>query len=184
MSVNAFKQECNKIIAHLQGSFKRLQLWRASTGLVDDIHVYVESWGQHQKMNQIANISTLDAQTLKIEPWDKSVLSDIEKAVYDADIWLTPQNQGDYVMIKVPQLNEERRKELTKIVSRDWEDAKIALRNKRHDVRKEVEKAFDDDEISENEKNAKENTIDDIIKEYNAKVDELVTSKKDDVMKI
>ena len=72
-----------------------------------------------QSMNQIANISTIDPQTLKIEPWDKKVLPDIEKAIYDANIGLAPQNQGDYILVKVPQLTQERRQEMSKVVTRE-----------------------------------------------------------------
>lgn len=137
-----------------------------------------------QKLNQVASIWTIDAQTLKIEPWDKSIISDIEKAIYDANNGLTPQNQWDYIMIKIPALTQERRKEVVKTVHADWEDAKIALRNKRHDARKDTETAFKAEEISEDERKGRENKIDEIVKEYNDKVDALVKWKSEDVMKV
>lgn len=137
-----------------------------------------------QKLNQIANISTMDAQTIKIEPWDKAVLKDIEKAIYDANLGFTPQNQWDYIMIKVPPMTTERRTELSKVVSRDGEDAKIAIRNKRHDARKHLDHQFAAEEISENEKNGGYNTIDDITKKYNEEIDRMVKAKGEEVMAV
>ena len=184
MDINELKQACDKIITHLQHSFMHLQLWRASSWIFEEIHVHVTSWGMDQKMNQVANITTLDAQTVKIEPRDKSTLADIEKAIYDAKLWFTPQNQWDYIMVKIPPLTQERRKELSKVVSRDWEDAKIALRNKRHDARKTAEIQEKNDEISKDEKTWIENKIDDVVKSYNEQVDQMVKDKSEEVMKV
>ncbi len=184
LQIADLNHECKKILDHLQQSFLRLQLWRASTWLVEEVHVFVKSRWMDQKLNQVANISTMDAQTLKIEPRDKSTLADIEKAIYDAQLWLTPQNQWDYLMIKIPPLTQERRKELTKVVSSDGEDAKIALRNKRHDARKHIETLYKNEEISEDQKKADEQEIDDIVKKYNDIIDDLVKQKSAEVMKV
>lgn len=135
-------------------------------------------------MNQVANIVIMDSQTLKIEPWDKAVLSDIEKAIYDANIGLTPQNQWDYLMIKVPPLTTDRRKDLTKVVARDGEDAKVAIRNKRHDARKQCELQFKADDMSENTRKSIEKQVDEIAKEYNDKIDHMVKAKGEEVMKV
>ena len=179
-----FEQACTKIIEHLETSFKHLQLWRASTGLVEEIHVHVTSWGMDQKLNQVANIGITDPQTLKVEPWDKAILADVEKAIYDADIWLTPLNQWEYLMIKVPPMTTERRSEMTKVVSRDGEDAKIAVRNKRHDARKHAEVQFKADEISENTRHSIENKVDEHSKKINDQIDAMVKWKSEEVMKI
>jgi len=184
MTITELTKACDKIIAHLEHSFMHLQLWRASSWIFEEMHVHVVSWWMDQKMNQVANITTLDAQTVKIEPWDKSTLSDIEKAIYDSNLGFTPQNQWDYIMIKVPPLTQERRKELSKVVSRDGEDAKIALRNKRHDARKTAELQEKNDEISKDEKTGRENKIDDIVKWYNERVDQMVKDKWEEVMKV
>lgn len=184
MTWNELRSACDKVVAHLEQSFMRIQMWRASTWLVEELHVHIASRWMDQKLNQIASIGTIDNQTLKIEPWDKSVMSDIEKAIYDANIGLTPQNQWDYIMIKVPPLTQERRKEVVKVVHRDWEDAKIALRNKRHDARKWIDNQFKAEEISENEKNSRENEVDKIVKEYNEKVESHVKAKSEEIMKV
>ncbi len=137
-----------------------------------------------QKLNQVASITTIDSQTLKIEPWDKSILKDVEKAIYDADIGLTPLNQWEYLLIKVPPLNEERRREVTKIVSRDAEDAKVAIRNHRHDARKALETQHKNDEISENEKWSSEKQIDEMAKKYGDEIDTMAKTKSEEVMKL
>lgn len=184
MDINQFKNACEKTLDHLEQSFMRLQLGRASSGLVEEMHVHIHSWGMDQKLNQVASINTIDSQTLKIEPWDKSILKDIEKAIYDANIGFTPLNQWDYILIKVPPLTQERRVEVTKIVSRDGEDAKVAIRNHRHDARKAVENQFKNDEISENEKWASEKQIDEIAKKYSDQIDAMAKAKSEEVMKL
>jgi len=123
---------------------------RATSSLVDNISV-AASYGV-MKMNQIANIVVMDAQTLKIEPWDKSMSPAIEKAIYDANNGLTPQNDGDYVMIKIPMLTKERRQEVAKQVSKMGEDTKIALRKIRQDANKDIGKLHEAKELSDDAK--------------------------------
>jgi len=182
--VSNFRTSWQKIIQHLEQAFWRLSLGRANSGLVEEIHVHVTSRGMDQKLNQVANIVISDSQTIKIEPRDKTVLKDIDKAIYDANLGFAPQNQWDYLLIKVPPLTTDRRRDLTKIVSRDGEDAKIAIRNKRHDARKQTELQFKAEEMSENTKKSIENEVDDIAKEFNDKIDEIVKNKAEDVMKV
>lgn len=184
MDISSFQQACTKTIHFLEQTFGQLHLWRASSGLVEHIDVYIPSRGMSQKINQIANIIVMDAQTLKIEPWDKSTLASIEKWIYDADLWFTPRNNGDHILIAVPPLNQERRKELTKIVSKEWEEAKIGIRNHRHDIRKMIETALKNDEISENEQTALEKQIDEATKKYNDTIDQHVRIKSEEIMKI
>ncbi len=182
--VSDFEGACKKIVHHLEQAYAHLQLGRASAGLVEEMHVHVTSRDMQQKLNQVANITTIDSQTLKIEPWDKSALADIEKAIYDADIWLTPQNQWDYIMIKVPPLTSERRKDVVKVVSREWEDAKIAVRNKRHDARKQAELQFKADDMSENTRKSIEKQVDETAKKINDQIESMAKNKWEEVMKI
>ena len=184
MDITPFQQACTKSISFLEQTFWQLHLWRASSGLVEHIDVFIPSWGMTQKINQIANIIIMDAQTIKIEPWDKSTLASIEKWIYDADLWFTPRNYGDHILISVPPLNQERRKELTKLVSKEWEETKIAIRNHRHDMRKIIETALKNEEISENEQTATEKQIDELTKKYNEMIDQHVKVKSEEIMKI
>ncbi|UFX83077.1 ribosome recycling factor [Candidatus Absconditicoccus praedator] len=174
----------NKSIKHLENELASLQLGRASTSLVDGIDVFVSSWGMTQKINQLGNTTILDAQSIKIQPWDKSIVSDIEKAIYNSGLGLTPINQGDGIIINIPPLTQERRKELVKYVNKLGENTKISLRNIRHDTLKDIKTQYQQEEISENEKNLKEEEIDKTMKEFNQKVDEITKNKSDEIMKI
>jgi len=126
----------------------------------------------------------MDAQTIKIEPYSKNELKIIEKGIIDSDLWFNPLNQGDYIMIKVPALTTERRQELTKIVHKEWEEAKVAIRNLRQESRNTLDKQFKAKEVSEDEKSATEKQIDEITKKSNDKIDELVKVKSEEVMKV
>ena len=178
------KQKMQQVLKHLDNEFSTLQIWRASTSLIDNVDVYIPSWGMTQKMSQVASTSLIDWQTIKIQPWDKWTMSSIEKWIYDANLGLTPINQGDYVMIKVPPLTQDRRKELGKIVSKIWEESKIALRNIRQDYLKDIKKQFDEKTISEDEKKRYEKEIDDMIKQHSKQIDDHVDAKSQEIMKV
>lgn len=184
MDIAPYKSSMEKVLQHLQIEFSTLQIGRASTGLVENIDVFIPAYGMTQKLPQLGNVSLMDSQTIKIEAWDKSTYSSIEKAIYDANIGLTPQNQGEYIMIKIPPLNTERRKELTKLVAKMGEDAKVRLRNVRHDIIDAVKKEFTEKTISEDQKKAYEGEPDDITKDFAAKVDLAVKAKSDDIMTV
>lgn len=126
----------------------------------------------------------MDAQTIKIEPYSKNELKVIEKWIIESDLWFNPLNQGEYIMIKVPALTTERRQELTKIVHKEGEESKIAIRNLRQDLRNDIDKAFKAKELSENEKTTLEKQIDEITKKYNEKIEELAKVKAEEVMKV
>lgn len=184
MILTTFRQSCDKTLSHLQETFSHLQLGRASTWLVESIDVFVHSRGTTQKLNQVGNISIMDSQTLRIEPRDKKALSDIEKAIYESGLGLTPLNHGDHILIKVPPLTEERRRDLTKFVGKDGEEAKVGIRNHRQTARKEIEKQFKEEQISENEKGGLEKKIDEITKEYTDTIEEMTKTKSQEIMKI
>ena len=137
-----------------------------------------------QKLPQLGNVSLMDSQTIRIEAWDKSTYSSIEKAIYDSNIGLTPQNQGEYIMIKIPPLTTERRKDLTKLVAKMGEEGKVRLRNVRHDGMDQIKKEFTDKTISEDQKKAHEGELDDMTKEYASKIDTAVKAKSEDIMKV
>ncbi len=173
-----------KVLQHLRENYAHLQLGRATTSLVEHMQIYVPSRWSTTGLNSLANVSLMDAQTIKIEPYSKNELKAIEKWIIESDLWFNPLNQGDYIMIKVPTLTTERRQELTKIVHKEAEEAKVALRNLRQDTRNELEKHFKAKEISENEKTATEKQIDETTKKYNEKIDELAKAKAEEVMKV
>lgn len=182
MDTTVYKTQMDKSLNYLENEFMWLQLGRATTWLVDNITVHASYWDM--KIPQIAHVTILDTQTIKIEPWDKKECWAIAKAIYDAELWLAPQNEWMHVLIKVPALTQERRDEISKKVKSMWEETKAKFRVIRQDAMKATKKLLEDKEISENENKVNEANIDELTKEYNTKVDNLVKAKSDEVMKI
>lgn len=168
---------------YLLKEFGWLQLGRAHSGLVENIsfEAYTD---MYQKVKDVASIVTMDPQTLKIEPWDKSVMSKMEKAIYDSWLGLAPQNQGDYLMIKIPPLTQERRKELVKYCEKLAEQQKVTLRNIRQDAMKEIKKQFDEKTISEDQKKFLENEVDIETKKRVDKITHATAWKNEEIMKV
>jgi ribosome recycling factor len=184
MPIQSLKTELHKAHEYFLDQLLGLQVGKASPRLIENIDCYIPSWGMEQKISQIANVTMIDNQTLKIEPWDKGTLSSIEKWIYDSGTGLTPQGMGDYTLVKIPPMTTERRRDLTKLVSKMGEEAKIAVRNIRHDILKDIKASVDAKTMSETEQEAFEKEVEKIVKEYNSKIDEEVKIKSDDVMKV
>ena len=182
MDMSPYKQQMDKSIAYFETELKALQVGRASTGLVENISVEA-SYGE-MKVPQIAHVTLIDGQTIRIEPRDKNEIKHIEKAIYDANIWLAPQNEGSYILVKIPALTQERRTEITKQVKAMGEEIKWRIRVTRQDAMKDNKTTFDAKEIGEDEKNRNEKDIDTLTKSMNEKVDELVKNKSDEVMTV
>ena len=172
----------DKAIKHLELEFSKLQVWRANPSLIEDVKV--EQYGSMQAIQNLATISTLDSQTLSIKPWDKTVIHPIAKAISEAWLWLNPQTMADSILIKIPPLTEERRKDIVKIAKKLLEEAKIAIRNSRQDSLKEIKKALDNKEISEDEEKKYEKDLQELVNDANKKVEELFNKKQEDIMKI
>jgi len=182
MDLSPSKQQMQKVMDYFQTELKSIQVWRASAGMLDNINVQAE-YGT-MKIPQMWHISTLDSKTLKVESRDKKQLGAITKAIYDADLWLAPQNEWEYILVKVPSLTEERREEISKKVKFMWEEAKAQIRNARQDVKNESKKLFTDKDISEDEHKNNEIDIDNLTKDKNNEIDTLVKEKIEDIMKI
>ncbi len=177
-----YKTQMEKALKYLETEFMWLQLGRASVALVENITVHASYWDM--KIPQIAHVTILDPQTLKIEPWDKKECGAIAKAIYDAELGLAPQNESTHVLIKIPALTQERRDEIGKKVKSMWEDTKAKIRVTRQDAMKATKKLLEDKQISENENKANEANIEDLTKDFNTKIDNLVKAKVEEVMKI
>jgi ribosome recycling factor len=176
------KDWITKAIAHLDFEFSKLQLWRANPNLVEDI--IVEQYWVPTPLKNMAWVSCLDAQTLSIKPYDKTILWEIAKAISNSWLWLNPQVMADSIMIKIPALTEERRIELTKVAKKIAEEAKIWVRNARWDSLKTIKNAEDNKEISEDEKKDYEKDLQKLVDEANKKIDEHLKKKNEDIMKV
>lgn len=176
------KQWIHKAINHLESEYSKLQMGRANPALVEDI--LVDSYGAMQQLKNTATVGLLDSQTLSIKPWDKSTLHAIAKAISESGLGLNPQSMSDSVMIKVPPMTEERRKDIAKIAKKLAEEAKVSVRNVRADAMKTVKKAEDDKDISEDQKKDYETDLQKSIDDANKSIDEHFKNKEIDIMKV
>ncbi|EKE27583.1 MAG: hypothetical protein ACD_3C00189G0002 [uncultured bacterium (gcode 4)] len=176
------KQDIQKAEEHLQNEFAKLQVWRANPSLIEWVHINVYGW--IQQLKNIASVSVLDSQTLSIQPWDKSLIRDIDKWISDAWLWLNPQNNGETIMIKIPMLTEERRRDLVKFAKKLSEEWKIAIRNIRQDYIKKIKNAETSKEISEDIWKWYEKDLQKIIDEEVEKIDKMLKHKEEEIMKV
>jgi len=176
------KNQIEKAIHHLENEFGKLQMWRANPALVEE--VMIEQYGSQQPIKNSASIGILDPQTLTISPWDKELIGVISKAITAANIGLNPQAWADNILIKVPQMTEERRIDMVKIVKKYWEEAKVSIRNIRADMHKTISKQKTEKEISEDEAKDLETDLQKMIDEANKKIEEATKHKEADVMKV
>ena len=180
MDITPHKQNMDKAIQYFVSELQGLQIGRAAPWLVENITVEA-SYGP-MKISQVAHVTIMDAQTIKIEPWDKNELKHIEKAIYDANTGLTPQNEWSYLIVKIPALTQERRMEITKQVKAMGEEVKWRIRLARQEAMKQNKAIFEAKEIGEDESKRNEKEIDTLVKSQNDKVDELVKIKSDEIM--
>jgi len=176
------KTGIQKALVHLEQEFSKLQAGRANPAMVEDIRVDV--YGSLTPIKNAASISMMDSQTLSIQPWDRSQIHAIAKAITDANMGLNPQTMADSVMIKVPSVTEERRKDLCKIVKKLAEDAKISVRNARGETLKDIKRAKDAKEITEDDEKDSEKNLDKLVSDANSKIEELAKKKEADIMKV
>lgn len=182
-SILKSKTEFEKVIKFLINDFSGLQTGRASSAMVAEI--MVDSYGQLTPLKHVANISTPTAQEIFIEPWDKSQIQPIEKAIRDKkDLGLNPSNNGTTIIIKVPPLTEERRKDIVKIVHQKSENAKVSVRQIRHNIHETIKKEEKDKLISEDEFRTYEKELQKEVDDVNKNIDELTKNKEKDIMTI
>ena len=176
--INNVKDNMNKTISNLKDRFLTVRAGRASASLVSDI--LVEYYGVPTSIVSLATVSTSDARTLHIKPFDKSCLADIEKAIFSSNIGITPTNNGELIILTIPPLTEDRRKEYVKQVKTMAEDAKVALRNIRQDANKHIK----NEEISEDIKKQLEKDIQDLINDFNKVIDNVFKEKETELLTV
>ncbi len=166
---------------HLHKELLKVRTGKASSQMLEGI--LVEYYGSPTPIHQVANISLSDARTLVIQPWEKSIIADVERAIFGANLGLTPQNDGEMIRISIPPLTEDRRKDLVKQSKHLGEEAKISIRNARHKMMDFIKKSVKDG-YPEDEGKRREDDVEKLIKEYGQKVDELIAAKEKDIMTI
>ena len=168
-------------LAHLENELTKIRAGKATPSLLDS--VVVEYYGSNVPLSQVANVNTIDARTLTVQPWEKSMLGEIEKKIIAANLGLNPQNNGDIIMINVPPLTEERRRNLVKQVKTEGENAKISIRSARRDANEEIKKLNKDGLPDDLTKKAEE-SVQKITDDYIAKTDALIAAKEKDIMTV
>jgi len=179
MNISDFKEDFNKAIEFFKEDISGLRTGRASSAIVEDI--MVEAYGTHQTLKSLASIVIPDPKTVNIDPWDKSILAAIEKAVRDSGIGLNPVNTGSQIRLFLPELTSERRQELIKVLRQKEEGARIAIRKAREEVKEMVKAAEESNEVTEDEKYRLEEDLDKIVKEYNDKIKEITEKKEAEI---
>ena len=179
---NEYAKRMDKALIHLSEEFGAVRAGRANAKVLD--RITVEYYGSETPLNGVATISTPDARTLVIQPWDTTLLKEIQKAIQASELGINPQNDGKVIRLVFPQLTEERRKELTKQVKKYAEEAKVAMRNIRRDGMDYVKKLKKDSGITEDEQKKAEKDLQDILDKYIKKADEALAAKEKELMSI
>ena len=182
MDFKEFNRKMDKTLEVLASDFGAVRAGRANAQVLD--RITVEYYGSPSPIAQVASISSPDARTLVIQPWDSSLLKAIEKAIQLSDLGINPQNDGRIIRLVFPQLTEERRKDLTKQVKKYGEDAKVAIRNIRRDGMDFIKKAQKKSEITEDEQKKGEKDLQELTDKYIKKVDEMCAKKEKELMEI
>ena len=177
-----FSRRMEKALDHLNEEFSAVRAGRANAKVLD--RITVEYYGQETALNGVATISSPDARTLVIQPWDTKLLKDICKAIQVSDLGINPQNDGKVIRLVFPQLTEERRKDLTKQVKKYAEDAKVAMRNIRRDGMDYVKKLKKNSEITEDDQKKAEKDLQDMLDKYIKRADEALAAKEKELMAI
>ncbi len=175
------KENMEGALEHLQKELVKIRTGKASSSIFNGL--MVDYYGSPTPLKQVANISNVDARTLVIQPWEKGMLENIERAIFQANMGITPQNDGEIIRITIPMLTEERRRDLVKQVKLSGEDAKVSVRNARRAAMEFVKKSVKDG-FSEDAGKDFEDSIQKMTNSYGAKIDGIVDAKEKDIMTI
>ena len=174
------KEKMDKAIAGLQNELKKIRTGRAQVSMLDGVKV--NYYGNLTPLNQVAALSTPDARSFVIAPWEASMLKEIESALVKSDVGMTPQNDGKVIRLRVPELTEERRKDLVKNVKKVCEDSRVAVRLIRRDANDELKKALKDKTMSEDENKRLTDEVQKVTDDYIKKIDQLSADKEKELM--
>ncbi len=176
------EQKMTKSLEALKADFGKVRTGRAHTGILD--HVTVEYYGSPTLVSQVANITLIDARTIGVQPWEKNMISPVEKAIRDADLGLNPSTNGDLIRVPMPMLTEERRRDLIKVVRGEAENAKVALRNVRRDANEQLKKLLKDKEVGEDEERRAQDEVQKLTDRFVTEIDKALQVKEADLLAV
>lgn len=179
--LDSAKEAMQAAIAHLENQLQKIRAGKASPMMLSSVKV--DYYGSMTPLTQVANVNTLDGRTITVQPWEKNMMQPIETAIINANLGLNPQNNGEMIMINVPMLTEERRKDLSKQAKAEGEHAKVGVRNARKDANDEVKK-LNNEGLSDDMSKDAEASVQKLTDTYIAKIDTLIEAKEKDIMTI
>jgi len=186
MSMSDIKQaaekKMQKALEACKSSLSKIRTGRAHVGVLD--HIHVDYYGNSTPLNQVANVTLLDARTLQVTVWEKNMAVVVDKAIRDSDLGLNPQSQGTVIRVPMPPLSEERRREMVKIVKHEGENAKIVIRGLRREANGELKELFKAKEISEDDDRRAQDEIQKMTDRYVVEIDKLLVAKEQEVMTV
>ncbi|MEK7991279.1 MAG: ribosome recycling factor [Thiotrichaceae bacterium] len=176
------KERMGKSIESLKHEFVKIRTGRAHTSLLD--HIKVDYYGSEVPIAQAASVTILDSRTLGVTPFEKAMLSTVDKAILNSDLGLNPTNVGNMLRVPLPAMTEERRRDLVKVVRHEAENAKVAVRNIRRDANNEFKKLLKDKDISEDDERRAEDIVQKLTDKYISKADEVLKEKETELMEV
>jgi len=176
------EQKMGATLAATEREFGSIRTGRASVTLLD--RIYVDSYGQRMPLKQVATISVPDARTVLVQPWDKSIIKDVERAIYQSGLGLTPTNDGNLIRINIPPLTEERRAEIVKLVKKLAEEGRVAIRRVRGDTNKDLKAHQKEGTLSEDDAQRLMEKVQELTDDYVKRVDTLLEAKEEEIMEI
>ena len=175
-------QKMHKSIETLKADLAKIRTGRAHTGLLD--HIHVDYYGTTMPLPQVANVTLADARTIGVQPWEKKMIPVVEKAIRESDLGLNPATSGDMIRVPMPALTEERRRDLIKVVHKEAEGARIAVRNIRRDANEQLKKLLKDKQCSEDEERRAHDELQKLTDRFVAEIDKLMQVKEADLLAI
>ena len=176
------EQKMGKSVEALKADLGKVRTGRAHTGLLD--HIQVDYYGSMMPLSQVANVTLADSRTIGVQPWEKKMIPVVEKAIRDSDLGLNPATSGDLIRIPMPALTEERRRELTKVVHKDAENARVAVRNIRRDANEQLKKLLKDKQCSEDDERHAQVDVQKLTDRFIAEIDKVMHAKEADLMAV
>ena len=176
------EQKMHRSIETLKADLAKIRTGRAHTGLLD--HIHVDYYGSMVPLSQVAQIGLGDARTITVQPWEKKMVALVEKAIRDSDLGVNPASHGDVIRVPMPPLTEERRKELTKVVRHEGENARVAVRNTRRDAITHLKDMMKKKEVSEDDERRAQDEVQKLTDRYVAEIDKVVAEKEKEVLTV
>jgi len=184
MDLNVTKQKMSRALDFLKNDLSTIRTGRATPALVENLEIEVYGGTQKLKLQELGTITTLDAKTLIVSPWDQSIIEEINKGIMSANVGLTPVIDGQMIRITIPALSQERRQEYVKLLKQKLEAGKIAIRQIRRDFLSDLKRAFEADELSEDDRNRLIKELQELTDKYNAQIEEIGRAKEEELMTV